>query len=523
MGERFSLPASEDRYIEFKSRLLASVHLRTERRQQLVAQMKSKLMEGNGVAVYVLGVNDDGEVSGLSEVELEESLAVISSLAAECGAKVRKVERYSTERGHMAKVVIVSVAGSPRNHLTVGIAGHVNHGKSTLIACLVTGERDDGTKWLYMDTLPHEISRNLSADLHFTVLGFRGGRPLFLKSPRDRHEKSRVVREAEKVVSIVDTVGHEPWLRTTIRGLLGQELDYGLLVVAADDGPTHISREHLGIMFGSGVPVIVCLTKVDKVGRRRLEEVRDEVSRLIKRVGRVPYPLRDRSDVDVVADKMNPVVPIVEVSSATRQGFDLLYDLLAVLPPRPKKLNDPFLMYVDRVYNVEGAGTVVSGTILQGVLRSGDALLLGPDNKGGFLEVRARSIEVHHSKVDEASAGQLVGIAIRGVPHEVVRRGMALSDFEVRPRAVRRFEGELLVLNHPTRVATGYEPIFHCHTIAQSVKTLVQNDGFIAPGEQGRVTFSFKYRPEFVREGDVFILREGRIKGMGRITKVMES
>ncbi|MCS6787754.1 MAG: EF-Tu/IF-2/RF-3 family GTPase, partial [Aigarchaeota archaeon] len=172
--------------------------------------------------------------------------------------------------------------------------------------------------------------------------------------------------------------------------------------------------------------------------------------------------------------------------------------------------------------NVEGAGTVVSGTILQGRLRSGDSLLLGPDNKGGFTEVRARSIEVHHSKVEEASAGQLVGIAIRGVPHNTVRRGMVLSDSEVRLRAVRRFDGEFLVLNHPTRVATGYEPIFHCHTIAQSVKTLVHNEDFVAPGEQGTATFSFKYRPEFVREGDVFVLREGRVKGIGRITRVLD-
>ncbi|MCS7127397.1 MAG: GTP-binding protein [Thaumarchaeota archaeon] len=522
MGSRVSLPPSEEGHIEFKSRLLSSVHLRPERRQQLVAQMKSRLIEGGGVAVYVLGVEDDGTPAGLTEVELEESVAVISSLAAECGARVRRVERASTEGGIVAKVVIERVSTSPKSHLTVGVAGHVNHGKSTLVACLVTGERDDGTKWLYMDTLPHEISRNLSADLHFTVLGFREGRPVFLRNPRDREEKARVVREAERVVSIVDTVGHEPWLRTTIRGLLGQGLDYGILVVAADDGPTYITREHLGVMFGSQLPVIVCITKVDKVGRKRLEEVREEVSRLIKRVGRVPYQVKDRSDVDVVVDKVNPVVPIVEVSSATRQGFDLLYGLLSSLPPRPKRVNGPFLMYVDRVYNVEGAGTVVSGTILQGTLRSGDALLLGPDDKGSFAEVRVRSIEVHHSKVEEAYAGQLVGVAIRGVPQGSVRRGMVLSGSETRPRAVRRFDGEFVVLNHPTRVATGYEPIFHCHTIAQSVKTFVHENGFVAPGEQGTATFSFKYRPEFVREDDVFVLREGRVKGIGRITRVLE-
>jgi elongation factor 1-alpha len=518
--ERVTVPEEERGHIEFKSRLIQSHHLRPERRQQLVAQMRARLEEGRGVAVYVIGVDDDGEVVGLNEVELEESIAVVRAIAAECGARVKRVERFSSEKGEIAKVVIEALTRTFVNHVTLGVAGHVNHGKSTLIACLLTGESDDGTKWLYMDTLPHEIARNLSADLHFAVLGFKGGKPILVKNPLDKKEKARVVSEAEKLVSIVDTVGHEPWLRTTIRGLLGQEVDYGLVVVAADDGPTHITREHLGILFAAGIPVILCITKVDKVGSRRLEEVREEVARLVKRVGRVPVHVRELSDLNVVIDKLNVVVPVLEASSVTRQGFDLLYQLLSMLPARPKPSEKPFLMYVDRVYDVEGTGTVVSGTILQGRLRSGATLLLGPDQKGGFAEVRARSIEIHNARVEEAEAGQIVGIAIRGVPHDWVRRGMVLADRDLEPEPVWSFEAEVLILSHPTRVASGYEPIVHCHTISQSARMEVLGKEYLKPGEQGRARFSFKYRPEFLRPGDVFVLREGRVKGIGRVTSV---
>ena len=87
--ERVTVPEEERGHIEFKSRLIQSHHLRPERRQQLVAQMRARLEEGRGVAVYVIGVDDDGEVVGLNEVELEESIAVVRAIAAECGARVR--------------------------------------------------------------------------------------------------------------------------------------------------------------------------------------------------------------------------------------------------------------------------------------------------------------------------------------------------------------------------------------------------------------------------------------------------
>ncbi|HID04596.1 MAG TPA: GTP-binding protein, partial [Aigarchaeota archaeon] len=223
--------------------------------------MKYRLANGGGRAVYILGVNDEGHAVGLSEIELEESLEVLKAVASECGAVVERVERFQEDNKLIARVLVSSFSPPIQNHITLAVAGHVNHGKSTLLACLMTGQPDDGKKWLYLDTMPHEIERNLSADIHFALLGYRDFKPILLSNPLDREERSRVASQAEKLVSFIDTVGHEPWLRTTIRGILGQGIDYGILVVAADDGPTHITREHLGIMLAMGLPVIVCLTK----------------------------------------------------------------------------------------------------------------------------------------------------------------------------------------------------------------------------------------------------------------------
>lgn len=521
MGGRVSLPAREDGHIEFKERLTSSLHLRPERRQQLVAQMRSRLEEGGGVAVYVLGVKDDGEVVGLSEIELEESLTVLRSVATECNAVIQRVERYDAENGLVAKVILHRLMAVTRRHVVVAVAGHVNHGKSTLIACLMTGKPDDGSKWLYLDTLPHEIERGLSADLHFALLGFNGGRPVLMQNPLDRAEKRRVVSSVEKLISIVDTVGHSDFFRTTVRGLMGQEVEYGILVVAADDGPTQISREHLGIMLALNLPIIVCITKIDRVTQHRVSEVREEVARLLKRVGRVPFHIREISDVEFVLDKMGILVPIIETSATSLQGYDRLYALLALLPSRPRPVERPFLMYIDRVYNVEGVGTVVSGSVMQGRLGLGSPLLLGPDSKGRFREVRARSIEMHYTRVAEAEPGYIVGIAIRGVGHEEVRRGMVLCEPSLEPRAAWSFEGEVLILTHPTRVASGYEPVLHCHTISQSVKITLLDKEYLKPGEQGSAIFEFRYSPALIFAGDRFVIREGRTKGIGHIVRIL--
>jgi elongation factor 1-alpha len=523
LGRRFTLPSSEVQHIEFKERLIPSIHLRPEKRQKLASQMKHRLQLGNGKAVYILGVSDDGREVGLSEIELEESLMVLRNVAMECSAVIDRVERFEENGAIIARVIISSVVEPSRNHITVSVAGHVNHGKSTLLACLITGERDDGKKWLYLDTLPHEVERNLSADIHFALLGFDGAKPRLLANPLDKMERSRVAAESQRLVSFVDTVGHEPWLRTTIRGLLGQEIDYGILVVAADDGPTHITREHLGVMLAMGIPVVVCITKADRVGAERLEAVEDVTESLLKRVGRIPYPIRREEDISLVLDKLSVIVPIIRTSAVTREGYDLLYSLLRNLPVRSKVSDKPLLLYIDRVYNVEGVGSVVSGSVKQGKLAAGTEVLVGPDVKGRFTPVKVRSIETHSARIPEAEPGYIVGAAVRGVKHELLHRGMVLCDPALDPKAVYSFEAEITVLSHPTRISSGYEPILHCHTIASSVRLTLLDKEYLKAGETGRVIMQFKYRPWYVREGDKFIFREGKTKGIGTITRILEA
>ncbi|MCX6820509.1 MAG: GTP-binding protein [Candidatus Aenigmarchaeota archaeon] len=530
-NERISIPRKENKNIEFKERLTPAVHLKDDKRQHLAAQMRYTLELGRGEAVYIIGVDDNGKAVGLTDIEFEETLNVLKVVATENGARLVKTEKFS-ENGDgtsggvggkfIGRLLFVRDGKPVKQHVIVATAGHVNHGKSTLIACLMTGRPDsEGKSWLYLDTLPHEIEHGLSADLHFALYGFKTGKPLHFKNPLDKRERAKVVAEADKLVSFVDTVGHENWQKTTIRGLVGQNIDYGLLVVAADDGVTHITREHLGLLLAMDLPVIICVTKVDRAQEAKIAIVERQIDDLLKNVGRVPYAIRKEGDIAVIVDKMQTVVPVIRTSAATLEGYDLLDSLLLTLPERAKPLDRPFLMFIDRSYNITGAGVVVSGTIKQGVLTPDAQLIIGPDKEGRFSEVKAKSIEMHYHRLELANAGLVVGVALKGIRFEDVERGMILCDASIKPRAVRSVEAEVLVLNHPTRIATGYEPVLHTNTVAESVKLSLVDKRYLKAGESGQVCMTFRYKPQFLQEGDKFVFREGKTKGIGTITKIV--
>jgi len=515
--------------IEFKTRLTRDTHLADGRMESLAAQLRHRVLSGDGEATYVVGVDDDGAIAGISPDAFSESMDVLSLLADEAGAHIEDVETWGID-GSDAGEGLVGVATvregamlerEDDEHVVVGTAGHVDHGKSTLVGTLVTGERDDGqgNTRSFLDVQPHEVERGLSADLSYAVYGFDdAGDTVRMDNPHRKSDRARVVQEADRLVSFVDTVGHEPWLRTTIRGLVGQKLDYGLLAVAADDGPTKTTREHLGILLATELPTMVAITKTDAVSDERVEAVEDEVEAMLREAGETPLPV-DRHGVDAAIEEIGTVVPILRTSAVAGNGLDELDTLFEALPKRDSDADAPFRMYVDRSYSVTGVGAVASGTINAGTVEAGDELLLGPMADGSFREVEVRSIEMHYHRVDQARAGRIVGIALKGVEEAEIERGMALLPRDADPDPVREFEAEVVVLNHPTKIGEGYEPVVHLETVSEA-GIFTPEGGRLLPGDNGRTTVRFKFRPYLVEEGQRFVFREGQSKGVGTVRSI---
>ncbi len=514
------IKAGERENIEFKEKLSADYHLSREKMQKLAAQMRYRLEVGKGKAIYFVGVKDDGTYVGLSRYRFEETLSVLKAVSAEIGAEIISVKRFEVNGGLIGKIEIEKTSYKKQS-IVVSTAGHVDSGKSTLIGTLISGIPDNGAgrTRLFLDVLPHEIERGLSAELSYAVLGFKNGKPLLMKNPLDKRERSRVVEESDKIVSFVDTVGHEPWLRTTIRGLLGQNIDYGILTVAVDSGITRITKEHLGVMLAVNIPVIICITKKDLVEKGRLEEIVIELERMLKYVGKIPLRIKTEKDIALILDKIDNVVPIITTSSLSMEGLELLTRLLQLLGPRKRKINSPFLMYIDKVYNIWGVGTVVSGTIKQGKIKRGEELFIGPDRKGEFRKVKATSIESHYCRFNEAEAGFMVGVALRGIKPKEVERGMVLFDKKLKDKIkpVKSFTAEILVLTHPTKISSGYEPVIHLNTFSQTAKIECIDKEYLKAGDIGKVKVTFKYRPYIVFPHEKFVFREGKTKGIGTV------
>lgn len=516
--------------VEFKERLTKDVHLSEGRFESLAAQLRHRVLSGDGEATYVVGVTDNGGIAGISPDAFTETMDVLSLLAEEAEAHIEDVQTWGTETSDsgdggglvgLATIREGSALHTDSAHVVVGTAGHVDHGKSTLIGSLVTGQPDDGEGWTrsFLDVQPHEVERGLSADLSYGVYGFADGDPVRMDNPHRKSDRARVVEESERLVSFVDTVGHEPWLRTTIRGLVGQKLDYGLLTVAADDGPTRTTREHLGVLLATELPTIVAITKVDAVDEERALEVEREVERLLRDVGKTPLRI-ERHGVETAIEEIDEnVVPILSTSAVTMEGLDTLDTLFERLPKTENTVGD-FRMYIDRTYNVTGVGAVASGTIKSGEVEAGDELLLGPLADGSFREVEVRSIEMHYYRVDKAKAGRIVGIALKGVREADIERGMVLLPRDADPEPVREFEAEVMVLNHPTRIGSGYEPVVHVETISEAA-AFYPSENRLLPGDTGTTRVRFKFRPYLVEEGQRFVFREGQSKGVGTVTRVI--
>ncbi len=513
--------------IEFKENLNVDYHLKTDRKLHLASQMKYRIEMGDGEAIYFIGVHDDGHLIGLKKSDFKETLFVLESIAQEIGTKILDIEKQPAEYGTVAKVMIGKPQKSRIEHMLVGVAGHVDHGKSTLVGTLITGSLDNGAgrTRIFLDVQKHEIERGLSADLSFAVYGFCNNEPVRIKNPLKKNEKSKLVEKCDKIVSFVDTVGHEPWLRTTIRGIVGQKLNYGLVVISADQGPTHITKEHLGIILAMDLPVIITMTKIDMVEPCKVKEVKQQIFELIKLVGRIPLMVKTLSDADFVAKNVeNHIVPIIKVSPVTGEGINILDRLFLKLnvPSNGHDLKKPFMMYIDKIYSIMGVGTVVSGTIRQGKVKTGDKLLIGPVGTGSFISTSSKSMEMHHYRKEVSESGEVVGISITGLEVEDIKRGMILCDTSYPVNAVKEFEAEVAILVHPTTIKKGYECIAHIETIAETMIFEPVDQEYMSAGDTGKIRMKFKYRPCHVKEGQKLIFREGRSKGVGTVTRIIK-
>lgn len=283
-----------------------------------------------------------------------------------------------------------------------------------------------------------------------------------------------------------------------------------------------MTKEHLGLALALSVPVFVVITKIDMCPPKVLQDNIRLLGKVLKSQGCRKVPVMVRSSDDVVLSATNFVTqrlcPIFQVSNVTGENLDLLKMFLNLLTTRNAGLDVlPAEYQIDDIYSVPGVGTVVSGTCLQGVIRVNDTLQLGPDPVGHFIAVTIKSIHRKRMNVTEVRGGQTASFALKKVKRTQIRKGMVLASAELNPKSCWEFEGEIVVLHHPTTISSRYQAMVHCGSIRQTASILTMNKDCLRTGDKAKVRFRFIKNPEYLRPQQRLVFREGRTKAVGNV------
>jgi elongation factor Tu len=383
-------------------------------------------------------------------------------------------------------------------HVNVGTIGHVDHGKSTLTAAIVAVQHAKGMAPLieYKDITKGGTVRDDTKTVTIAV--------------------SHVEYESNKRhYAHIDCPGHADYVKNMITG--AAQMDGAILVVSAADGPMPQTREHILLARQVGVPsIIVALNKVDLADADLLELIEMEIRELLTKYG---FP--------------GDTTPIIRVSATAAlagkpEGQKAIQDLLDALdtfvPDPVRDVDKPFLMCIEDVFNIEGRGTVVTGRVERGLLKKMEEVeIVG---LGETRKTVATDIEMFRKLLDSATAGDNVGVLLRGTKKEEVERGMVLA----KPGSIHphtKFKGEVYVLTKDeggrhTPFFTNYRPQFYFRTSdVTGTLTLPAGVEMVMPGDNVSVEVELQ-KTIAMEKGLKFAIREGgHTIGSGIVAEVV--
>jgi len=384
-------------------------------------------------------------------------------------------------------------------HVNVGTIGHIDHGKSTLTAAIVKVQAAKGLAQVksYAEITKGGTVRDETKTLTIAV--------------------SHVEYQSDKRhYAHIDCPGHADFIKNMITG--AAQMDGAILVVDASEGPMPQTKEHVLLARQVGVPaIVVYLNKVDLVDDKELldlveMEVRDLLTKYEFPGDKTPI-IRGSAKLALAGDK--------EAGDSIQK---LMEAIDAFIPLPPREVDKPFLMCIEDVFNIEGRGTVVTGRVERGVLeRMSDVEIVGIKDTRKTV---ATDIEMFRKLLDKATAGDNVGVLLRGIKKEEVERGMVLA----KPGSITphtHFKAEVYVLSKEeggrhTPFFTNYRPQFYFRTTdVTGTVTLAPGVEMVMPGDNVSVEVKV-IAPVAMERGQRFAIREGgRTIGAGRVTEVI--
>lgn len=556
-GEERLPPEPEQGNIEYKLKL---VNPSSQRFEHLVTQMKWRLREGHGEAIYQIGVEDNGRLAGLSREEMKASLKTLKEMAARLGATTDVLrEKLTTNNIHcndkgkdrntqqkddpenkrVAEVLVRKLRKDDREdqetviELRLAVTGGQDAGKSTLLGVLTQGELDNGRgrARLNMFRHLHEIRTGRTSSISHEIIGFDSEGHVLNYAEMSTAEE--ICEHASKVVTFIDLAGHRKYLRTTLLGLTGYSPHHVMLVIAPPMNEAF--QEHLALCLALRLPFFVVITKTD-LGLCEARDALVQLENAVRAHGCQKRPVLysvpdDNSNTPKAYDL--ETIPVFQVSCVTGEGLKALTtfirDLLPFESTPPESDPESCLFQIDETFRVVGlAEPVLGGLLVKGVVAPGTRLLVGPLPDGEFSLVKVASLHRNKAPCCLVRASQSASLTIAPLtaldpplPH--LRPGMVLVSPRDRPCSTRFFQATVLVVYHATAIFPGFQTTVHIGNVRQTCAI----EGIMDLKEEGlqtnstaSVLFRFVGHPEYLHVGMRLLFREGRTKGIGKITQI---
>jgi elongation factor 1-alpha len=389
-------------------------------------------------------------------------------------------------------------------HLNLIIIGHVDHGKSTMTGHILyrLGYFDEKT----MKEIEEQAKKMGKESFRFAWLLDR------MKEERERGltiSLSYMRFETKKYFfTIIDAPGHRDFVKNMITG--ASQADAAILVVSARKGEFEAgmsvegqTREHALLARTMGInQLIVAVNKMDATeppySEKRYKEVVEILSKFLKSIGydvsKIPFiPISAWTGENLI--ERSPLTPWYNGPT--------LVEALDLLEPPPKPIEKPLRLPVQDVYSISGVGTVAVGRVETGVLKTGDRVGITPPG----LVAEVKSIETHHVRIEKAEPGDNIGVNLKGVEKKDIKRGDVIGPLDSPPTVADEFTARVMIVWHPTAIASGYTPVIHIHTASIACR-ITEITAKIDP----RTGKEIEKNPQFLKQGDFAIVKFKPIK-----------
>jgi len=420
--------------------------------------------------------------------------------------------------------------------IKICIGGSVDAGKSTTIGVLTKNVTDDGRGYARSLILrgKHELESGRTSQISFNYVRYN---------------------EINKNVTLIDLAGHEKYLKTTLYGILGSFVDYGVVIVGSNMGVNRITEEHLSILLYLRLPIIIILTKIDMTPKEVYEKTRLQIKKLFngKMFKRELNFIDTDENLNEYLEKVEKNdhyqnIPILSVSCKTGKNLNYLHDIFKKLPKNEKILQSiqlkDLMMFIDMKYMITGLGIVLSGSLWNKKIEVNNNYYIGPvyfptnlenaytedyRKKTYFYPIRIRSIHDSNRQLVECTEpNKVCSACVKFVnPKETltisqIRKGLVITDRNLIDQVYFKFKALIKVFNTvTTNIRINYQPVIHCRTIRQTAKIIEINKNEDKPNEY-ECTFQFVRYPEILEPNVLFFFREGNTRGIGKIIELIE-